>query len=71
MVLTDVKVEGSDLPVGGTTSSSSLVLVQHGTVTTHPTSNTKRANALSTFLVIEDRREVGGHDDDEKMWKYR
>jgi len=68
LVLTDVKVEGSDLPVSRSTMSGpTLVIIQKGTMATSPMSSTNGMHALSTCLVVEDRREVGGHDD-ERLW---
>jgi len=49
------------------TSSPTLVMVKHGTMTVTSTSRTKRMDTLSTSVVIEDRSEDVGHDDEKLM----
>jgi len=66
LVLTDVEVEGSDLPMNShMTSSPTLVVIEHGTMAVTSMSRTKRTDALSTSVVVEDRGEHVGHDDEE------
>ena len=47
-----------------TTSGLTLIIVEHGTMTTSPLDGTSRTHALSTGLVGEDAQEVGRHDDE-------
>jgi len=66
LVPTDVKVKGSDLPVGSSlTSSPTLVVIKHRTMAITPTSHTERMDALCTSVVVENRCEDVGHDDEE------
>jgi len=66
LVSTDVEVEGSYLPSGSrSTSSSALNMVKHGMMTATTTSGTNGTRTLSTSLIGEDAGEVGRHVDDE------
>jgi len=73
LVLTDVEVEGSDLPVkilvllttDHTTSSPALDVVQDGHMATGTTSGTKRTDTLDTDVIVEDAGEDVGHNDEE------
>ena len=47
------------------TSSPTLVVIEHGTMAVTSMSRTKRTDALSTSVVVEDRGKDIGHDDDE------
>jgi len=51
------------------TSSPTLVVVEHGTMVVSSTSRTKRTDALSTSVVVEDRGEGVRHDDDERLMR--
>ena len=64
MVLTNVEVKGSYLPMSfHTTSGTTLVMVEHGTMAASPTNGVDGTHALSTGLSVEDRSEDFGHDE--------
>jgi len=65
LVSTDIEVEGSYLPTGShSTSSSALNMVKHGTMMATTTSGMNGTGTLSMSLIGEDAREVGRHEDD-------
>jgi len=66
LVSADVEIKGSYLPTDRrSTSSASLNIVKHGTMTATTTSGTKGTGTLSTRCIIEDAGERGRHVDDE------
>jgi len=66
LILADVEVEGSHLPTGSrSTSSSALNMVKHGTMTATTSSRTNGTRTLSMSLIVEDAGEGGGHADEE------
>ena len=70
MVSANVKIEGSYLPSGRRSmSSSALNMVKHGTMMATTTSGTNGTGTLSTSLITEDAGEGGRHvnGDDERM----
>jgi len=48
-----------------TTSSPTLVVIKHGAMMIMTTSSTKRTDALSTSVVVEDTGEGVGHGEEE------
>jgi len=65
LVPTKIIVEGSYLPTGRrSTSSSALNMVKHGVMTATTTSRTNRTGTFSTSLIVEDTGEDSGHGDD-------
>jgi len=62
LISADVKIEGSYLPTGHrSTSSSALNMVKHGMMTATTTSSTNRTGTLSTSLIREDAGGDSGH----------
>jgi len=65
VVSADVEVKGSYLPADRrSTSSTSLNMVKHGTMTATTSSGTNGTGTLSTSLIVEDAGEGGGHEDE-------
>jgi len=61
----DVKVEGSYLPTGSQTmSSSTLNIVKHGTMTATTSSGTNGTDTLHTSLIVKDAGKGVGHGEE-------